>query len=142
MRRQKYSTVQSGLSLVLLLALAGVGTGCIALAVAGAAAVGTVAYAKGDLETILEEDINTIYAASKEALAELEIRITGTDKDLLSAVIRAEGAEDKKITIRLKRIEQGRLVKLTIRVGVFGEKTLSEIIYDKIQKNLQKTATL
>ncbi len=104
-------------------------------------AAGTVAYVRGDLESIMEEDITSIYESSKQALKDLEIEIVGTDKDLLSAVVNGKGAEDKKITIKMKRIEQGRLVKLTIRIGTFGEKTLSQIIYDKIHKNLEKYGT-
>ncbi len=114
--------------------------GCVVVA-AGAAAAGTVAYVRGDLESIMEEDITAIYESSKQALRDLEIEIVGTDKDLLSAVVNGKGAEDKKITIKMKRIEQGRLVKLTIRIGTFGDKTLSQIIYNKINKNLEKYAT-
>jgi Protein of unknown function (DUF3568) len=114
--------------------------GCVVVA-AGAAAAGTVAYVRGDLESIMEEDISSIYESSKQALIDLEIEIVGTDKDLLSAVVNGKGAEDKKITIKMKRIEQGRLVKLTIRIGTFGDKTLSQIIYNKINKNLEKYAT-
>lgn len=114
--------------------------GCVVVA-AGAAAAGTVAYVRGDLESIMEEDITAIYESSKQALRDLEIEIVGTDKDLLSAVVNGKGAEDKKIVIKMKRIEQGRLVKLTIRIGTFGDKTLSQIIYNKIHKNLEKYGT-
>ncbi len=115
--------------------------GCVAIMAGGAAAAGTIAYVRGDLESIMEEDITSIYESSKQALTDLEIEIVGTDKDLLSAVVNGKGAEDKKIIIKMKRIEQGRLVKLTIRVGTFGDKTLSHIIYNKIHKNLEKYAT-
>ena len=116
--------------------------GCVGVVVAGgAAAAGTVAYVRGDLESIMEEDITSIYESSKQALRDLEIEIVGTDKDLLSAVVNGKGAEDKKIVIKMKRIEQGRLVKLTIRIGTFGDKTLSQIIYKKIHNNLEKYAT-
>ena len=115
--------------------------GCVVVAGGAAAAAGTVAYVRGDLESIMEEDISSIYESSKQALKDLEIEIVGTDKDMLSAVVNGKGAEDKKITIKMKRIEQGRLVKLTIRIGTFGDKTLSHIIYNKIQKNLEKYAT-
>ena len=115
--------------------------GCVVVARGAAAVAGTVAYVRGDLESIMEEDISSIYESSKQALIDLEIEIVGTDKDLLSAVVNGKGAEDKKITIKMKRIEQGRLVKLTIRIGTFGDKTLSQIIYNKINKNLEKYAT-
>lgn len=115
--------------------------GCVVVAGGAAAAVGTVAYVRGDLESIMEEDITAIYESSKQAMRDLEIEIVGTDKDMLSAVVNGKGAEDKKIMIKMKRIEQGRLVKLTIRIGTFGDKTLSQIIYNKIHKNLEKNAT-
>jgi len=110
--------------------------GCVGVVVAGGAAAGTAAYVRGDLESIMEEDITSIYESSKQALIDLEIEIVGTDKDLLSAVVNGQGAEDKKIVIKMKRIEQGRLVKLTIRIGTFGDKPLSQIIYKKINRNL------
>ena len=115
--------------------------GCVAIMAGGAAAAGTIAYVRGDLESIMEEDITAIYESSKQALRDLEIEIVGTDKDMLSAVVNGKGAEDKKIVIKMKRIEQGRLVKLTIRIGTFGDKTLSQIIYNKIHKNLKKYGT-
>ena len=48
------------------------GTGCVAVLV-GMGAGGTVAYAKGDLETVLEEDITQVYKATLKALDKLEI---------------------------------------------------------------------
>ena len=124
--------------MIMVVGLSGCGPEIIIAGSAAAAAVGTVVYAKGDLEVILEEDLDVVYAASKKALTELEINIIGTDKDLLSAVVHGRGAEDKKVSIRLERVEKGRLVKLSIRVGTFGDKDFSKIIYDRINKNLME----
>lgn len=110
------------------------GTGCVAVLV-GAGAAGSVAYVKGDLEAVLEEDVTQVYEASLKALEELEIAATKKDKDALGAVIISRTAQDKKITIKLKATEND-LTKLSIRVGVFGNRAQSQRIYDEIKNNL------
>jgi len=113
--------------------LVSVVSGC-AVVLVGAGA-GTVAYLKGNLEAILEEDLGQVYAASLKALDKLEISATRKEKDALSAVIVGRTAADKKITIKLKATENN-LTNLSIRVGVFGNRPQSQRIYDEIKKHL------
>ena len=112
-------------------------SGCINALVAGgvAAGAGAVAYVRGDFEVVRRESITKLYNASLKALEDLEITITQFEKDALSAVITGHGAEDKKIVVKMKMVEND-LTKLTIRIGTFGDKAMSQIIYDKIRKNL------
>ena len=121
---------------LLLMGLACSCAGCLAIAV-GAGAAGTVAYMGGDLETDVSEDIDTLYAASRKALDDLELNIIEGrgGKDALSATIVARDAEDKKVQIKLKSISD-EMTELSIRVGVFGNETKSQLIYNKILKNL------
>ena len=107
--------------------------GCtVALVGAGA---GTVAYLKGDLEAMFEEDLSQVHEAALKALDKLEISATKKEKDALSAMIVGRTAADKKITIKLKAAENN-LTKLSIRVGVFGSRSQSQHIYDEIKKHL------
>jgi len=107
--------------------------GC-AVALVGAGA-GSVAYLKGNLEAVLEEDVSQVYKATLKALDELEISATKKEKDALAAVIVGRTAADKKITIKLKAAENN-LTKLSIRVGMFGNQAQSRRIYDEIKKSL------
>ena len=107
--------------------------GC-AVALIGAGA-GSVAYLKGNLEAVLEEDVDQTYQAALKALDKLEISATKKEKDALSAVVVGRTAADKKITIKLKAAENN-LTRLSIRVGVFGSRAQSQAIYDEIKKHL------
>ena len=86
-----------------LLAVAVGASGCVAVAV-GAGAAGTVAYLAGDLEAHQTHGIDAVYAASREALAQLEMTVIEgrTTKDALEARIVARDAADKEIVIKLK----------------------------------------
>jgi len=110
--------------------------GCMIAAV-GIGAAGTVAYVRGDLESIESESIDVLYEATLNALKELELLPTRKSKDALGAEIITYDAQDKKITIRLKSAAD-KTTKLSIRIGVFGSETKSRLIYQKIRDNLQK----
>ena len=107
--------------------------GCVVAAV-GAGAAGTVAYIKGDLETVEAKDLDTVYRATEKAMDELELNITQKTKDAMSAKIIARDSQDKKIRIKLGATPEGT-TKLSIRVGMFGSETKSRLIYEQIKKN-------
>jgi len=125
----------------LLLALLAVGAAVLAqgcmLAAVGAGAAGTVAYMKGDLESVESEDIQTVFEAAKKAAEELKLSVVEASKDALSAKIVARDAQDKKITIRLKAVS-AQSTELSIRVGTFGSETKSRLIYNTIKDNLEQ----
>lgn len=107
--------------------------GCVVAAIGAGA--GTVAYVRGDLQTIETADIDTLYKAVKIAANRLELNITKTAKDQMSATVILRDALDKKIKIKLKRIDDEN-TKLSIRIGLFGDETKSRFIYAKIKENL------
>ncbi len=126
--------------ILLIITLTGIsiiGQGCIAAAVGigAAGAAGTIAYIKGDLEAIEAEDLDVVYEAAIKAAGELELRVFSKTKDALTATIYARDAEDKKVTITLKRTTE-QTTKLSIRIGTFGDETKSRLIYKKICDNL------
>ena len=108
--------------------------GCVAVLVGTGAAAG-VGYVKGDLEAVLEDDIDTVYDASLKAVKELELAVISKEKNALDARIISRTSTDKKINITLKRTDED-LTKLSIRIGTFGDETQSRTIYDKIKRNL------
>jgi len=108
--------------------------GCVVAAV-GAAAGGTVAYIKGDLETVESKHIDAVYKATEKAMEELGLTVSRKTKDAMSAVIVARDSQDKKIKIKLSATAEGT-TKLSIRAGTFGNETKSRLIYEQIKKNL------
>lgn len=108
--------------------------GCVVAAVGGGAA-GTVAYIRGDLETVEEKDIDAVYKATEKALEELGLKVSKKTKDAMSAVIVARDAQDKKVTIKLNATAE-ETTKLSIRIGMFGSETKSRLICQKIHDNL------
>ena len=120
--------------LVVLLVLTGaLVQGCIVAAVGAGA--GTVAYLRGDLETVESKNMDAVYAATKKAVDELGYKVTKDAKDALEAEIVARDAGDNKVTIILKKTAADA-TKVSIRVGTFGDETKSQLIYGKIRDNL------
>jgi hypothetical protein len=109
------------------------GNGCIFLA-AGAGA-GTVAYVRGDLEATVDAKLDKTYDATLKALQQLELTPTEKQKDAIGAKVIARTSTDKKITITLAPVTD-KLTKISVRIGVFGDQTISQMIYDNIKKNL------
>ena len=126
--------VKKFLSIIALLSLPLISGGCLFLA-AGAAAGTGVMYAKGDLEVVLEENLDDVYQASVTAMKELQLAVISKSKDVLEGEIVGRTSQDKKITIKIHK-EAENLTKLSIRVGAFGDEAQSQAIYDKIRENL------
>lgn len=115
-----------GLSVVL--------SGCAAVIGAGAGA-GTVAYLRGQLTASKDVGIDRAWTATRQAMEDLEFPINQSKKDASSAVLESETADDRSITIRLKRVSD-RTTEIRIRVGWFGDEELSRLILDKIEQHL------
>jgi hypothetical protein len=107
--------------------------GCVIAAVGAGA--GTVAYVRGDLQTVESKSLDDVYEAAEKAIKELGLNVTKKTKDAMSATIVARDAQDKKITIKLSASTE-ETTKLSIRIGVFGSETKSRRIYEEIKKNL------
>ena len=120
--------------MVLLISGAAMIQGCVAV-VAGAGAAGTVAYIRGDLETVELADIEAVYKAVVKAMDKLELSVIRKSKDVMSAKVIARDAQDKKISVKLAATAEGT-TKMSIRVGTFGSETKSRLIYDQIKKEL------
>ena len=120
--------------ILLLVGTAAIIQGCIVAAVGAGA--GTVAYVRGDLETVESKNLDTVYKATEKAMDELGLTVSKKTKDALSAVIIARDAQDKKTTIKLGATAEGA-TKISIRIGMFGNETKSRLIYQKIRDNLQ-----
>jgi hypothetical protein len=92
-------------------------------------------YSSCTLYAVASQDMTTVYQASLEALQELEIKVTDSSKDVFYAKVVAKVADGKIITIKIKPGEDD-LTNFSIKVGTFGDKHRSRVIYDHIQKYL------
>lgn len=121
--------VRAVLAAVLTALVAGT-SGCLAVA-AGAAGAGTVAYIRGELDTTLTSSLANVDGAANRALQELQFVKVNESKDALAAIITARTAQDKKITLTLTKVADN-LTRVQIRVGMFGDETISRAILDRI----------
>lgn len=112
-----------------------ISSGCAAVLVGGGAGAGTVTYLKGELKTIEEASLNNTWNAAQKAMEDLEFLVESTKKDALAAKLVALRANNKKITIHLRKVSE-ELTEVKIRVGIFGDESLSRLILDKLKDNL------
>ena len=110
-------------------------SGCV-LAAVGAGAAGTVAYVKGDLEVVEAKSLDAVYAASKKALADLELSAIQDNKDKIVATLVSRDSQDKKVTITLTAVSD-ESTKIYIRFGTFGDEAKAAMVYNKIKENLE-----
>jgi hypothetical protein len=122
----------AGAGLIAVVAL--VQSGCVAVVAAGAGA-GTIAYLRGDLETTVSAGLDRAARAAGVALDQLKFARISQNQDALQAILVARNAADKRIEVRLERAGDN-LTKVKIRVGVFGDETVSIAILDKIKASL------
>ena len=121
---------------VALAALAVGASGCL-LFVAGAAAgagVGTYAYVSGELETSEAVKLSKAYNATLAAMKDLSYTVTEKQINALDGKVVARAAGDKRIQVTLKKTSD-TVTRIDIRVGTFGDETLSRHILDKIKSH-------
>jgi len=99
----------------------------------GAAGAGTVAYVGGELKSTEKVSLNTAWNASQKAMKDLEFTITSKEKDAFDGQFIAKGAANKIIKIKLNK-QSDMLTEIRIRVGTFGDESLSLQILEKIKK--------
>jgi len=99
----------------------------------GAAGAGTVAYVGGELKTVEEVSLNRAWNAAQKAMKDLGFTITSKEKDAFNSQLIAKGAANKIIKIKLNR-QSNMLTEIRIRVGTFGDESLSLQILESIKK--------
>ena len=117
-----------------LLLLVGAG-GCALLVVGAAAGAGGMAYVRGALEARVNAQPPAVAQATENAFKSLGIvKISGA-ASALDAEILGRTATDKKVKVVVKG-EGAGTSKLTIRIGTFGDETMSRAVFDKIEEGL------
>lgn len=118
---------------IAVLGAAALTSGCVAVVAAAGAGAG-VLWVRGAIETNLDRDLDRVYRATQDAVADLQFAKVSERKSGLDAQIIARTALDKKIEIKLEKL--GSATKVTIRVGVMGDQQLSITILDRIKSHL------
>ena len=126
--KQKHLLLVSTLGLSLILSY-----GCAALLIGGAAGAGAVAYVGGELKSTEEVAMNRAWEAASKAMDDLEFAVTSKEKDAFLGQLIARGAGDKKIRVKVKK-QSDTVTEIRIRVGIFGDESMSRQILDRIKK--------
>jgi hypothetical protein len=110
--------------------------GCAVFWVGGGAAVGAgaVAYATGELKSTQEAPLDKVWNATGKAVKDLAFTTVSQQKDAVSAKLIVRTAGDKKIEINARRVTD-KLTEIRIRVGTFGDESLSRLVLQKIEKS-------
>ena len=109
-------------------------TGCAAILVGAAVGAGTVVYVNGQLKAADDVSLDRAWNASLAAMDSLQFKVTKQQRDALAGNIVARGADDRKVEIWLKK-QTDKVTEVRIRVGFFGDETLSRTIHSEIQKH-------
>ncbi len=109
-------------------------SGCAAVVVGGVAAGGTYYYVTGWLNKDYSASLNQAYTASLEACKELGLAIQKRHKNLTEASIDAKDS-DRDVWISLES-KTANVTKISVRVGLTGDKIASQRIHEAIAKRL------
>jgi RNA binding exosome subunit len=108
-------------------------SGCPAFLIGGAAGGGAVGYFGGELKSTEEVSLNRAWNATQQAMKDLGFTITSKEKHALNSQLIAKGAANKRIKIKLNK-QSNMLTEIRIRVGTFGDESLSLKILERIKK--------
>ena len=112
-------------------------SGCFLVAVgaAGAAGAGTVVYIRGELDASVTGTVDAVDKAANQALQQMQFAKINEGKSTVDAAITARTGQHKKIEIKLDRTADN-LTRVRIRVGTFGDESISRLLLDKIKADL------
>lgn len=113
--------------------------GCL-LAAAGAAGAGTVAYMKGDLEADLDAAPDAVIDATKRAAEELKFTTEYAHGSRLDGRAKLRTAAGKEIFIKVESRGE-KFSHVSIRVGTFGDDSLSNQVLAEMRDNLKAPTT-
>ncbi|MCX5831218.1 MAG: DUF3568 family protein [Deltaproteobacteria bacterium] len=114
-------------------------TGCAALVgvvAAGGTGAGTYAYINGGMQGEYKHPYDLVWAACEKTMAEMRALSVQPLKEIgqgqISAII-----NDEKVRFDVKYKERN-VTTVTVRVGLLGNKTASQLLHDKISDNIAK----
>ena len=108
-------------------------SGCLGLVAAGAGA-GTVAYIRGDLEVESAKPVEQVLAAIEQTCTELNFNIDKKETKAFTGTMVADG-DFGRVVFKAKA-KSPEKTEISIRVGPFGDKGASELIYEMLKPKL------
>lgn len=105
-------------------------SGCVVAAAAGGAA--GAAYVLGSLDGPMPASPEKIVEASKDVLEGSDIHVLSSDATSIDGTVVGRTALDRKIEITVKRVDD-KQSQVSIRVGTFGDETVSKDLFDRIK---------
>jgi hypothetical protein len=130
---------------VFLAMLAAANSGCLAaagVAAAGAAGAGGYAYMKGKVSYTFQSSVEDTWSAARKSLAELQMPILEEERQASSGgFFRSETTDGTAVRIYLEAVEEEgppptRGTEVTVRVGTFGDYTVSDKILRQLSAHL------
>ncbi len=123
---------------VLLVALAVQISGCaeaVLVGVGAAGGAGAVLWTKGRMKEEFDISFSKVHTATLAALKDLDLPIKGDKKKGLKAKIESQFPDGKFVWIGIRAVTESSS-KITVRVGVFGDKSRSQKIFEAIHRRL------
>lgn len=108
--------------------------GCAAVIVGAGAGAG-VAYKMGQMEATAPAELRATVSATEEAFTHLQLALVSKKVDAFGAEFIGRTAMDQRISVRLTGASD-TATQVRIRIGVFGDETMSLKIYDQIRAGL------
>ena len=126
------------LILALMASLLALMSGCVLFVAGAAAGAGVAGYAwvNGEVKTTEAASLDRTWNATLAAMKDLEFPVTSQAKDALEADLMARNASNASINIKLRKLDKAS-TEIRIRVGTFGDESLSRTILNKINSRLQ-----
>ena len=110
-------------------------SGCVGLVAVGAGAgAGTMAYIRGDLEVESTKPVEQVLAAIEQTCTELNFNIDKRETKAFTGTMVADG-DFGRVVFKAKA-KSPEKTEISIRVGPFGDKGASELIYEKLKPKL------
>lgn len=116
-------------------------SGCVYLigASVGARVVaGAYEYVQGEVKRPYVASMHTTWMACQDALEDVGVELSeSSTEEPTHWTMKAMTKNGKKIKIALDTISKD-ITKVSVRVGIFGDETLSEMIHDAIARQLEE----
>ncbi len=122
---------------VVLAALAGAAPavgGCL-YAAAGAAAVGTYAYVKGDLERTVQHTTREVVDATEKAFHAMDLVLISKNASGVDGEVIGKTADNTNVRVKVDSVGENAS-KISIRFGTFGDEAKSRALMEEIEKGL------
>lgn len=108
-------------------------SGCFWLLAGAAAGASGYAWVKGEMTKEYQVTADRLYSAALKGAREMKLAIVEEKGDRISGQVKATFSDGKSADINIEAVTE-RSAKLRIRVGVFGDRARSEMIFKAIEK--------